>query len=148
MVDWKKVGKNLLYPHPVVIVLLTPISIAFLVFSLIYFDSTNVLAIVSYLLSFYVLLVLCFKIPNIIAFFKKFKNENKYAKKYFTDVRLRMNISLYGSLVWNVAFAIFQLTLGLYHNSFWFYSMSGYYMMLGLIKIIKLLFRKKHLNVI
>ena len=144
MVDWKKVGKNLLYPHPVVIVLLTPISIAFLVFSLIYFDSTNVLAIVSYLLSFYVLLVLCFKIPNIIAFFKKFKNENKYAKKYFTDVRLRMNISLYGSLVWNVAFAIFQLWLGFKDNSLWFYSMFVYYVFLASMRFFLLRHTKNY----
>ena len=79
-INWKKIGKSLLYPHPAVLILLTPISIAFLVFSLVYFDSTNILAIISYLLAFYVLLVFCFKIPNIIAFFKKFKNENKYAK--------------------------------------------------------------------
>ena len=134
MIDWKKVGKNILYPHPAVLILLTPISIAFLVFSLIYFDSTNVLALISYLLSFYVLLVFCFKMPNIIAFFKKFKNENKYAKKYFTDVRLRMNISLYGSLVWNIAFAIFQLWLGFKDNSLWFYSMFVYYIFLAAMR--------------
>lgn len=134
MVDWKKVGNRILYPHPVVILLLAPISIAFLVFSLVYFDSTNLLAIFSYLLSFYVLLVFCFKMPNIIAFFKRFKNENKYAKKYFTDVRLRMNISLYGSLVWNVAFAIFQLWLGFKDNSLWFYSMFVYYVFLAVMR--------------
>ena len=134
MIDWKKVGNRLLYPHPVVLFLLTPISVAFLVFSLIYFDSTNVLAIISYLLSFYVLLVFCFKIPNIIAFFKRFKNENKYAKKYFSDVQVRINISLYGSFIWNIAFAIFQLWLGFKDNSLWFYSMFAYYVLLAVMR--------------
>ena len=127
MLNYKKTMKNILYPHPAVLILLTPISIAFLVFSLIYFDSTNILSIISYLLSFYVLLVICFKMPGIILFFKKLKNENIYVKKYFSDVRLRMNISLYGSLIWNVAFAIFQLWLGFKDNSLWFYSMFIYY---------------------
>ena len=143
MVDWKKVGNKLLYPHPAVLILLTPISIAFLVFSLVYFDSTNVVAILSYLLSFYVLLVFCLKIPNIIAFFKKFKNENKYAKRYFSDVQVRINISLYGSLIWNVAFAIFQLGLGFFHKSFWFYSMFAYYVMLGIMRFFLLKHTRK-----
>ena len=36
-IDWKKIGLNLLYPHIAVIICLLPISIAFLVLSLIYF---------------------------------------------------------------------------------------------------------------
>ena len=116
MINWKKVGLNLLYPHLAVILLLTPISVAFLVFSLTYFNQTSIVAIISYLLAFYVLLVVCFRVPRMIQFFKKVKHENKYVKKYFSDVRLRMNISLYGSLIWNVAFAIFQLWLGFKDN--------------------------------
>lgn len=142
-IDWKKIGNRILYPHPAVLILLTPTSIAFLVFSLIYFDSTNILAIISYLLSFYVLLVFCFKIPSIIAFFKKFKSENKYAKRYFSDVQLRMNISLYGSLIWNIAFAIFQLWLGFKDNSLWFYSMFAYYVLLAVMRF----FLLKHTRV-
>ena len=130
----KKICFNLLYPHIAVIICLFPVSIAFLVLSLIYLDSESILAILSYLLSFYVLLVICFRFPRIIQFFKTFKRENKYAKKYFSDVQLRINISLYGSLIWNIAFAIFQLALGFYHKSIWFYSMFAYYAMLGIMR--------------
>ena len=45
-----------------------------------------------------------------------------------------MNVSLYGSLAWNVAFALFQLGLGIFHNSLWFYAMFAYYALLGLIR--------------
>lgn len=134
MVNWKKVGMSLLFPHLAIIILLTPISVAFLVFSLIYFDETSILSIISYILAFYVLLVVCFRIPRMIEFFKKVKHENKYVKKYFSDVRLRMNISLYGSLIWNVAFAIFQLWLGVKDNSLWFYSMFAYYAILAAMR--------------
>ena len=71
--DWKKFGLALLYPHIAVIVCLLPISIAFLVLSLVYLNSTNVIAILSYVLSFYVLLVIGFRAPKIIKFFKEFK---------------------------------------------------------------------------
>lgn len=133
-INWKKVGLNLLYPHLAVIILLTPIAVAFLVCSLIYFNQTSIVAILSYLLSFYVLMVVCFRVPRIIKFFKAVKQENKYVKRYFSDVRLRMNISLYGSLIWNVAFAVFQLWLGFNHNSLWFYSMFAYYAFLAVMR--------------
>ena len=133
-IDWKKIGLNLLYPHIAVIICLLPISVAFLVLSLIYLGTESILAILSYLLAFYVLLVICFRTPRIIKFFKTFKKENKYMQKWFSDVHLRMNVSLYGSLIWNVAFAIFQLVLGFYHKSFWFYSMFAYYVTLGVMR--------------
>ena len=132
--NWKKIGLNLLYPHLAVIICLLPISIAFLVFSLIYLGTESLLAILSYMLAFYVLLVICFRVPRMIKFFKTFKQENKYMQKWFSDVHLRMNVSLYGSLIWNVAFAIFQLVLGFYHKSLWFYSMFAYYVMLGIMR--------------
>jgi hypothetical protein len=78
--------------------------------------------------------VICFRIPRIIKIFKALKNENKYLQRWFSDVHLRMNVSLYGSLIWNVAFAIFQLGLGFYYGSFWFYSMFAYYVMLGVMR--------------
>ena len=130
----KKICFNFLYPHIAVIIFLFPIAVAFLVLSLIYFEAESILAILSYLLSFYVLLVICFRMPTIFQFFKTFKRENKYAKKYFNDVQLRINISLYGTLIWNVAFAIFQLVLGFYHKSFWFYAMFAYYVILCVMR--------------
>lgn len=133
-IDWKKIGLNLLYPHIAVIICLLPISVAFLTFSLIYLGTESIVAILSYMLAFYVLLIICFRIPKIILLFKTFKKENKFMQKWFTDVQLRINVSLYGSIIWNVAFAILQLGLGFYHNSFWFYSMFAYYVMLGVIR--------------
>ena len=132
--NWKKIGLSLLYPHIAVIICLLPVSVAFLVLSLIYLGTESILAILSYMLAFYVLLAICFRVPRMIKFFKTFKQENKYMQKWFSDIHLRVNVSLYGSLIWNIAFAIFQLGLGFYHKSFWFYSMFAYYVMLGVMR--------------
>lgn len=132
--DWKKIGKKILYPHIAIILILFPISVAFLTFSLVYLTTKSVIAIFAYLIAFYELLVICLRVPNIVKFVKKVKHENKYAVKYFSDVNLRVNISLYGSLFWNVAYGIFQLGLGFYHNSFWYYSLFGYYVMLAVMR--------------
>lgn len=132
--NWKKIWKALLFPHPAVIILFLPLSVAFLVFSLVYLNATSPVSVVSYAFATYMLAVLCARIPSLVAFLKKFKNENKYAKRLFSDVRLRVNISLYGTLIWNGAYAIFQLGLGFYHRSLWFYTMAAYYVMLAIMR--------------
>lgn len=132
--DWKKIGKNLIYPHLAIIIMFLPISIAFLAYCLIFLDSTSIISILSYLMAFYMLMVLCFRVPRVIEFCKKFKSENKYIRKISSDVHLRINMSLYGSLIFNCAFAIFQMGLGFYHKSFWFFSMSAYYVILAVMR--------------
>jgi hypothetical protein len=130
----KKFALKLLFPHPAIIVCLLPISIAFLVFSLIHYPPESLIGIFSYLVSFYVLVVMCLKLPKLIRILRKIKKENKFLKRWFTDVHFRVNAILYGTLCWNVAFAILQLWLGFYHNSLWFYSMFAYYTILGVMR--------------
>lgn len=132
--DWKKFGKSLIYPHVAVIWVLLSISVVFLTISLVYLNSTSILSIISYLVAFYELLVICFRIPSIIKYFKNIKNENKIINKIVSDIHLRMNLSLYGTLAFNVAFGLFQLALGIYNHSLWFYAMSAYYVVLAVIR--------------
>ena len=131
------------YPHLAFIIAFLPISITLLTYSLIYFKTTSVISIISYLIAFYMLIVLCLRIPRFIKFLKTIKTENKYINKWFTDTHLRINFSLYSSLIWNVAFGVFQLALGFTHNSFWFYSMSAYYVVLAIMRF----FLLKHTKV-
>ena len=132
--NWKELGKALLFPHIAIMLLLLPVSITFLVYSMVFLGTESVLAIVSYVLAAYTLTVWCFKIPYLIRFFKTFKDKNKYARLWLGNARLRVNVSLYGSLSWNAAYALFQLWLGFYHGSFWYYSMAGYYISLALMR--------------
>ena len=132
--NWKKLGKALLFPHIVIMILLVPIATAFLVYSMMYLGTESAIAIIAYVLAAYTLTVWCFKIPYLIRFFKTFRNENRYAIRWREDDRLRVNLSLYGSLIWNAAYAIFQLWLGYYHHTFWFYSLAGYYISLAVMR--------------
>ncbi|MBE6689786.1 MAG: hypothetical protein E7590_00700 [Ruminococcaceae bacterium] len=132
--DWKKLGKALLFPHIAIMILLVPISTALLVCSMMFVGTESVIAIISYVLAAYTLTVWCFKIPYLIKFFKTFKDENKYARRWQDDTRLRVNVSLYGSLAWNALYGIFQLWLGFYHHTFWFYSLGAYYICLGVMR--------------
>ena len=132
--DWKKLGKALLFPHIAVMILLVPIATVLLIGSMVFVGTESVIAYISYVLAAYTLTVWCFKIPYLIKFFKTFKDENKYARRWQDDTRLRVNVSLYGSLAWNALYGIFQLWLGFYHHTFWFYSLGAYYICLGVMR--------------
>ena len=134
--DPKKLGKALLFPHIAIMILLVPIATALLVFSMVFIGTESQVAIVSYVIAAYTLTVWCFKIPYLIRFFKTFKEENKYARRWQEDTRLRVNVSLYGSLAWCALYGLFQLWLGFYHHTFWFYSLGAYYICLGVMRFL------------
>ncbi len=132
--DLKKLGKALLFPHIAIMIILVPIATVLLVGSMVFVGTESVIAYISYVLAAYTLTIWCMKIPIVIRFFKTFKDENKYARKWQDDTRLRVNVSLYGSLAWNALYGIFQLWLGFYHHTFWFYSLGAYYICLGVMR--------------
>ena len=142
--DWKKIGKALLYPHIAVMILLVPLATAFLVTSMVCIGTESAVAYVSYVLAAYTLTVWCFKIPIMIEFFKEFRQKNKYFRKWREDTRLRVNVSLYGSLFWNALFGFFQLCLGFYHKTFWFYSFGVYYICLAVMRFFLLSHTRKY----
>lgn len=142
--DLKKIGKALLFPHVVVMILLVPIAVILLVGSMVFIGTESPIAFVSYVISAYTLTVWCFKIPYLIKFFKTFKNKNKYAIKWKEDTRFRVNVSLYGSLAGNALYGIFQLWLGFYHHTFWFCSLGAYYICLGVMRFFLVRYTMKY----
>ncbi len=134
MMDWKKIGEALLFPHIAIMIVLLPVATVFLVYSMVFMGTDSAVSIVSYVLAFYTLMVWCIRIPQMVRFFKTFKEENRYIRRWNEDTRLRVNISLYGSFFWNTAYAVFQLGLGFFHSSFWFFSLAGYYICLALMR--------------
>ena len=142
--DLKKIGKALLFPHIAIMIILVPIVTVFLVYSMVFLGTESVTAIISYVLAAYTLTVWCFKIPYLIQFFKTFKEENKYARIWQDNTRLRVNVSLYGTLIYNTAYALLQLGMGFWHHTFWFYSLAGYYICLAVMRFFLARFTIKH----
>ncbi len=142
--DIKKICKALLFPHIAIMILLVPLSTVLLVGSMVFVGTESAIAYISYVLSAYTLTVWCIKIPYLIKFIRTFKSENKYARKWQDDTRLRVNTSLYGSFAWNILYAIFQLCLGIYHRTFWFCSLGAYYICLGIMRFFLLGHTRKY----
>ncbi len=142
--NWKKVGKALLFPPLAVMLILLPVATVFLVYSMVFLGTQSPISIASYLLAFYTLTVWCLRLPRLMRIFKTFKEENKYARRWLDDDRLRVNVSLYGTLIWNTAYAVFQLGLGFWHRTFWFYSMAGYYIALAVMRFFLVRHTRRH----
>lgn len=132
---WKKLGKALLFPHGAILVLLLPVAALFLIYAMAVLGTENAVSYVSYVLASYTLTVWCVRIPAIVRGAKRFRAQNKFARRWLADERLRVKVSLYASQGWNVAYAVLQLCLGLLHHSFWFYSMAGYYLSLAVMRL-------------
>lgn len=132
--DWKKIGKALLYPHIAFPLILLPLSIAGMVWAMLKLGDSHPITIVFYVLAFYDLTVWCVRTPKILRFFKTFKEENKYTGAWFGNHRLRMNVTLIGNVLWNGAYGALQLGLGIYHRSTWFCSLAAYYACLATMR--------------
>ena len=143
--DFKKIGKSLLFPHIAIMLVLLPIATVLLVYSMVFVGTETVMAYASYVLAAYTLAVWCVRIPYLIKLFKALKNDNKYVRIWLGDTRLRVNVSLYGSMVWNTVYAVFQLWLGFYHSSFWFCSLAGYYFSLALMRYFLVRYIRKNI---
>lgn len=142
--NWRKIGKALLFPHIAIMIVLIPVATVFLVYSMVFLGTESAVACISYVLAAYTLTVWCLKIPHLIRAVKTFKNENKYARLWQDDTRLRVKVSLYGSLIWNAAYAMFQLGLGFWHHTFWYYSLAGYYISLAVMRLFLAQHTRKH----
>ncbi len=132
--SWKKIGNALLFPHLAVMILLVPVSTVWVVYALVCLESASPLAIASYVVSAYTLTVWCVRIPDLIRLAKRIKEDNRHVRRLTEDARLRVNLSLHGSLAWNMAYAAFQLWLGVVHHSFWFGSLACYYICLAVMR--------------
>lgn len=144
MERFKKIIKRLLFPHIAVLVILSPLSLSLLIYSFVYLGTEAIGSYVAYFLSAYTLTLLCARAPGITRFFKTLKRENKYLVRYFSDVQLRINLSLYGALIFNTAYAVFQMGLGFYHRSVWFYALAVYYVLLAVMRFFLLRYTRAH----
>jgi len=143
--DWKKIIKKLLFPPPLFLWLFAPASLAMLLLSVAACESTDPVSIVSYACSFCALVLVCLRVPEIILFGKRLRRENRYWIRYASDARLRIILSLGSAFAFNAAYAAFQLGLGLLHHSAWFYSMAGYYFLLGIMRLMLAKYAYSHI---
>ena len=131
---WKKIGKALLFPPIPIAILLLPVAAAALVCTMVLLGTETVPSYFAYALAAYTLAVWCARIPAVLRFWRRFQAEDPRARRWREDARLRVKVSLYSAIVWNGLYGIFQIWLGIYHQTFWFGALGVYYLCLAAMR--------------
>lgn len=126
---------RLLFPPMWVLCALTPIAVALLAFSMAGLGTDSPISYLSYALAAYTLTAWCLRTPKLVRSWKRFSRENKHLHRWLSDKQLRGRTSLHMALLANAAFSLFWLGLGIFHASFWFYTMAGYYGLLAFVRL-------------
>lgn len=137
--NWKKWIK-LLYPPLWLMILLTLICTAALVYTFIGGYEQHPLAYATYVLSFYTLTAIvmqCIKvIPKQYRTAKKAVYDNPTGNRFMTDMKFRTHISLYGSLTINLLYVILNVISGFLYHTAWFYVLAFYYTILAVMRFL------------
>ena len=148
--DWKKISKKLLFPHFLVIFLLTIISTVALVAVFVKGWETTAVGYIVYVFSFYTLctvsIFLVKVLPGKYRAIRQRIYENPFGNRYMTDKAFRVKVSLYISLGVNLLYVALQGVQWHLFRSWWFVVLAVYYTILSVMRF--LLLRYVRSNVI
>ncbi len=140
MRDWKEIWKKILYPPVWIIVLLTVTSTVSLVEIFIKGLEMSPLAYVSYVLSFYTLIIICIVCWKVLpGFYKSVKSKmckNKYIGRYMTDAVFKSNVGLYCSLAINLIYVLVNAVSGYIYQTYWFSIFAVYYAIIAMMRFL------------
>lgn len=131
---YKKTLLKMIYPPVFLVFILFNVSFAGLIYAFCYETCPEAAAYAFYAISAYTLVIVCVRIPGIIRKIKKMLYNNKLTNKYLTEKELRMRVSLYGGLLFNICFAVFKVVMGIIYQSEWLFAIAGYNTVLSIMR--------------
>ena len=138
--DWKRIGRKLLFPPIWLMALLTVLSAVLLTMVFIKGWEQAVIAYAVYVLSFYtlsVVTVFCVMVlPKQYGRIKRKIYEHPLGSRYLTDRVFRAKISLYLSLCINLLYVALQGVQWYLFRSWWFVVLAGYYIILSAMRFL------------
>ena len=136
--DFKKIGKRLLFVPVWIIIILCILSAAALIWVFVGGRDAEPVAYVIYIFAFYALSVTtvwCVRVmPSKYRAMKKRIYDNPVGKRYMTDAVFRTNISLHVSLGVNLLYGGLNVLLFVLYRSMWFMVLAVYYMILAIMR--------------
>ena len=138
--DWKKIGKKLLFPPIWLMVILVILSAVALTFVFVKGLEESIPAYIVYVLAFYtlsVVTVFCVMVlPKQYSTIKRKIYDHPFGNRYMTDRVFRTNISL------SISFVISMLYVGInlwsWHmlGSYWFMVLAVYYVIMAVMRFL------------
>jgi hypothetical protein len=138
--DWKKIGKKLLFPPIWLMVILVIASTVALAFVFVKGMEETIPAYIVYVLAFYTLSVVtlfCVMVlPKQYTVIKQKIYDNPFGNRVVTDKVFRTNISLSVSFVINMFFAGINLWSWYMLESYWFMVLAVYYVIMAVMRFL------------
>lgn len=138
--DWKKIGRKLLFLPIWLTIFLTVVSAVSLVVVFVKGLEESPIAYVVYVFSFYVLSVICvflvMVLPRQYKEIKKKIYDNPFVNRYMTDVQFKNRVSLYCSLCINSLYVGVNVFSAFYYESAWFAIFAVYYAILAIMRFL------------
>ena len=146
--DWKKIGKKLLFPPVWLMLFLTVISVAALVAVFLKGWEQSLGACAVYVLAFYTLsVVTCFFVmvfPKRYGQIKERIYGNPFENRIMTDRVFRTKISLYLSLTVSLLYVGINLWSWQFSRSWWFVVLAVYYVIMALMRFLLVRYVQNH----
>ena len=138
--DWKKVGKKLLFPPVWVMWLLAVFSTVSLVLIFGKGLEESPVAYAVYVISFYtlsVISILCgIVLPKRYRTIKQKVYDHPLGNRYMTDVQFKNHVSLYCSLTVNLLYVGTNMASAIYYATAWFAIFTVYYTILAVMRFL------------
>ena len=138
--DWKKIGKKLLFPPIYLLVILVIFSAAALAFVFVKGMEQSIPAYIVYVLAFYtlsVVTVFCVMVlPKQYSTIKQKIYDNPLGNRYMTDRVFRTNISLSISFVISMLYVGINLWSWRMLQSCWFMVLAVYYVIMAVMRFL------------
>lgn len=138
--DWKRLGKKLLFPPVWLVVLLSILSTVMLILVFVKGWERTAVAYVVYPVAAYALCAVCAHctvvLPKRCGAIKKKLLANPLANRCVTDKVFRTKVSLYASLGVNLIYVAVNLVSWYLYQSWWFVCLAVYYVILSTMRFL------------
>lgn len=138
--DWKKIGKKLLFPPVWVMILLLLITAVGVPYMLLNDLSASPVAYAVYVIAFYTVCVVsvffAMVLPKRYGQIKRKIYAHPVGNRYMTDRVFRTKISLYASLTVNLLYALTHVLSWYLYRSWWFVVLACYYGILSIMRFL------------
>ncbi len=132
--------QKLLHPSKCVLIFLTSLSFAMLIFIFATKNTRSASTYMIYCMSAYSLLIWLVALPLVIKRVKsaimssrivRKVSSSKITGRYLNDLAFRGSVNIYQGVAVNFFYVIFRIVTGIRYASIWFISMAVYYLVLG-----------------
>ncbi len=131
----KEIIKKILYPNKIIGFFLFNLGFGLLIYVFSNHLEETFVAYISYVLSFYALVIFCIWFYKTCKFGHESIKKSKVYNLYQENFLVVTKTSMYFSFVFNLIYGIFKLVVGIYYKSIWFITFSIYYLLLCFIKV-------------